>query len=384
MKSAMSEARWKQGVVTVKNRCKGSMLFWFLVIILLCFKTSYSVYAETEPTYEATEDTRGIDALVGTVNVDELNVRTGFGPDYEIVKINGKNTILHEGDRVAVMASGISVDGNTWYEVRWINDGMEYHGYVRGKYVTVSEEKAVPLPTPTVTPEPTRVPTPTKAPEPTKLPTPTTVPVPTQAPKAEGTGVLVSIGRAVGILALVLVLAALCYVLVTRRKREALLAETSEKIDNLKNLQLEKGPEDVSGNPISVMKRKHTPVPADDLKEPQVRKKEGYESEALILARRERAKAVNEEIIEETRFYHPDAGEESDRMKQISDNLKEKEFRKEEIDGLRPGDMVYHEYFGKGVVFDNSDVKVIEIRFGADVRFINKASCVAKKLMKKI
>ena len=56
----------------------------------------------------------------------------------------------------------------------------------------------------------------------------------------------------------------------------------------------------------------------------------------------------------------------------------------EEIENLSPGDLVYHEYFGKGVVFDNSDVKRIEIRFGTDVRFVDKSACVAKKIMRKV
>ena len=56
----------------------------------------------------------------------------------------------------------------------------------------------------------------------------------------------------------------------------------------------------------------------------------------------------------------------------------------EEIDNLNPGDIVYHEYFGKGVVFDNTDVRRIEVRFGTDMRFIDKAGCVSKKLMRKV
>ena len=76
--------------------------------------------------------------------------------------------------------------------------------------------------------------------------------------------------------------------------------------------------------------------------------------------------------------------EEEARLREIAASLKEKEVLKEEIDRLHIGDMVYHEYFGKGIVRDNSDVKVIEISFGQDVRFLNKASCAAKRLLRKL
>jgi len=111
----------------------------------------------------------------------------------------------------------------------------------------------------------------------------------------------------------------------------------------------------------------------------------GYESDAAILARKEHARMMNEEIMEKSRFYDPnEEKKKEDELKQLSESLKEKELLREEIENLSPGDLVYHEYFGKGVVFDNSDVKRIEIRFGTDVRFVDKAACVAKKLMRKV
>ena len=90
---------------------------------------------------------------------------------------------------------------------------------------------------------------------------------------------------------------------------------------------------------------------------------------------------MNEEMIRQMR-----SGEATDdaELREIAESLKEKEVLREEIDRLRIGDMVYHEYFGKGIVRDNSDVKVIEISFGQDVRFLNKASCASKRLLRKL
>ena len=111
----------------------------------------------------------------------------------------------------------------------------------------------------------------------------------------------------------------------------------------------------------------------------------GYESDAAILARKEHARMINEEIMEKSRFYDPnEEKKKEDELKQLSESLKEKELLREEIENLSPGDLVYHEYFGNVVVFDNSDVKRSEIRFGTDVRFVDKSACVAKKLMRKV
>ncbi len=342
-------------------------------------------YAETEPTYESTDLTSQIEAYVGEVyDTESLNVRTGRGTDFDQVKVNGKNVVLEKGDKVAIMQDGLSAGGKVWYEIRWMEDGVEYHGYVSGRYIKKSETRAMPLPTPTPEATPTPEPTPTPEATPTPIATPTPVASPTPIPEPEEDGGF-SIWKGIGIVLLLLVIAAGAYVVLMVKKREAAGAEASDKIDSLKNIQLKKGPEDANGNPINIMKRKQEY--SEDTREtssPRMQSR-GYESDAAMLARKEHARMVNAEIMEKSRFYDPnEEKKKEDELKQLSESLKEKELLKEEIDNLGPGDLVYHEYFGKGVVFDNSDVKRIEIRFGTDVRFIDKAGCVAKKLMRKV
>lgn len=342
-----------------------------------------TAYAVTEPTFEATEATTAAEAYVGEVNTSSLNVRTGIGTSYDILEVNGRQITLHRGDKVAVMSSGNTSSGNLWYEVRWIEDGLEYHGYVRASYVTLSEEIAVPLPTPTptATPTPEATPTPSATPTPLATATPIASPVPTKAPTEAPSG-LTSALKGIGFVFLLLLLAAVVYVIVMKRKKEAVRAETSEKIDSLKNIQLDRNQEDEEENPVSVKPRREE---TREARETSFRPKAMYESEAVMLTRKEHARVVNEEIMERSRFYDPnEERKQQDELKKLSESLKEKELLRDEIDNLIPGELVYHEYFGKGVVFDNSDVKVIEIRFGTDVRFINKASCVAKKLMRKV
>jgi len=364
------------------------MRTWLAIIgVGMCLMTAafpqITAYAETEPTFEGTDVTPETEAYVGVVvDTDDLNVRTGCGTDYDRIMVNGEYVILYKGDKVAVVGTGLSKGGRTWYEVRWMEDGVKYHGYVSGTFLKVTEERANPLPTPT--PEPTATPIPTPTPEPTIAPTqaPTQTPAPTEAPEEEGG---FSILKGIGVVVLLLLVAAGGYVFFMMKKREAAGAETAEKIDSLKNIQLKKGPENENGNPINVMRRRQEV--AEDVKEtsavrPQSRT---YESDAAILARKEHARQLSEEIMEKSRFYDPsEEKKKEDELKQLSESLKEKELLKEEIENLSPGDLVYHEYFGKGVVFDNSDVKRIEIRFGTDVRFVDKAACVAKKLMRKV
>ena len=132
---------------------------------------------------------------------------------------------------------------------------------------------------------------------------------------------------------LLLLIAAVIYVVYMIRKREAAGAETSEKIDSLKNIQLKKGPEDANGNPISIMRRKQDYTEESNETAVVRPKSRGYESDAAILARKEQARMMNEEIMEKSRFYDP--GEEKkkeDELKQLSESLKEKELLREEIE----------------------------------------------------
>ncbi len=344
-----------------------------------------TAWAATEPTYELTEETASAEAVIGVIRAsDGLKVRTGCGTDYDQIIVNGVGLVLDDGDRVAIMSVGESSSGRPWYEVRWVEDGVKYHGYVSGAYVTKTEELAVPLPTPTPEPTPTPTPTPTPEPTPTPVATPTPIATPTSIPEPKEEGGF-SVLKGIGLVVALLLIAAAVYVFIMLKKRESAGEETSEKIDSLKNIQLRKSSSNAESNPINVMKRR------EDMEETErealaVRpKSRGYESDAAILARKEHARMINEEIMEKSRFYDPnEEKKKEDELKQLSESLKEKELLKEEIENLSPGDLVYHEYFGKGVVFDNSDVKRIEIRFGTDVRFVDKSACVAKKLMRKV
>ena len=113
----------------------GVCLLWLAMI------PNRMVYAATEPTYELTEETKEVEAYIGTVvDTSSLNVRTGFGSDFDKVKVNGSTVILSKGDKVAIMSSGKSSGGSTWYEVRWVKNGTEYQNTDRRRKRRIPSE----------------------------------------------------------------------------------------------------------------------------------------------------------------------------------------------------------------------------------------------------
>ena len=62
----------------------------------------------------------------------------------------------------------------------------------------------------------------------------------------------------------------------------------------------------------------------------------------------------------------------------------EKRALRDAIDRLQEHDIVYHVIYGEGEVRDNSDVKLIEVRFNNDIRFLKKDQLVAKRELRVI
>ncbi len=341
--------------------------------LLLTGQTTAS--AATEAVYEYDAERGENNVYRGVVNIDGLNVRSAAGKDNPVVKVNGEGVLLNKQDEVAILDQALS-SGQAWYKVSFRQGETLVTGYVHSSYVDLTVDIITPLPTPTL--PPTLTPTPRPTSTPTPLPpsaTPTVVPQETESGGGAGGGLIAFLAVAVigaGILL------ALWYL---KRRNETVKGnETNEKIDNLKNLSLPNAPLSADGTPIPVMKRREV-IPQEETVS-QRRTPVEKQDEVSVLADRERARLMNEEMI---RQYRDGGNEEEEaRLREIAASLKEKEVLKEEIDRLHIGDMVYHEYFGKGIVRDNSDVKVIEISFGQDVRFLNKASCAAKRLLRKL
>lgn len=329
--------------------------------------------AATEAAFEYDVERGDGNVYLGVVSTAGLNVRTGPGKGNPIAQLNEKDVTLDKKDQVAILDQAIS-SGEVWYKVSFRRDESIVVGYVHSKYVELKTDVITPLATPT--PVPTLTPTPKPAtPTPTAIPA-TPTPVPKQSAEKENDG-----GSIFAIVAVVFIGAGILVALWYLKKRgdEGNGNEAKEKLENLKKTSLPHGPLSADGTPIPVMKRRELPEnnEAEERSYPKER-----QDEATILADKERARLMNEEMIRKSRSG--EAQEEDAKLREIAASLKEKEVLKEEIDRLRIGDMVFHEYFGKGIVRDNSDVKVIEISFGQDVRFLNKASCASKRLLRKL
>ena len=356
---------------TVRKQMK-KVLFAVLCGSLLLAKGTYAS-AATEAVYEYDVERGESNVYRGVVTTYGLNVRSGAGKDNPQVELNGEGVTLDKDDEVAILDQAID-NGQVWYKVSFLKDETILVGYIHSSYVNLTVDVVDPLATPTPVPTATPIPTPTEEPEEVTA---------TPTPAVEGEGEKDGNGGGLVALLVVAVIAVGAFVglwYVKKRNDDMKGNETSEKLDNLKNVPLTNAPLSPDGTPIPVMKRREQPVQEEY--EENRRYPAERQDEASLLADKERARLMNEEMIRQSR--NGETVEEDERLREIAANLKEKEVLKEEIDRLRIGDMVYHEYFGKGIVRDNSDVKVIEISFGQDVRFLNKASCASKRLLRKL
>ena len=347
-------------------------IIWALCIGLLCvtfFNPTQIIFAATEAAFDYVEG-EDFTAYKGIITTEGLNVRSGAGTSNPIVQYDGKNLLLYLNDEVAIVAE-VAEKSEVWYEIRFTKDGTECTGFVHSAYVNKTTEIVTPNATPT--------PVPTSTPTPTPEPTVTTTPAPTSAPansvqveKEEGSG----LNTVLLILFILLLVGMVLLVVFWQIRKRSMLAkssaETSDKIDNLRSAPLRKE------STVPSMRRKDSTKYGNHIEKKEPSQVTGDEIEELI--GRERAKQVNATIIEEARKEDND----SERvLEEAAESKRAKEILKEEIDRMMPGDVVYHKYFGKGVVYDNSDIKVIEVRFGPDIRFLNKISCANKKLLKK-
>ncbi len=289
----------------------------------------------------------------------KVNVRAGAGENNERIEHNNQKVQLQPGTEVLILDE-VMVGDKPWYHIRFQIGSDTLEGYSTSSYINKTKETITPtpLPTPTPTLSPTPSPTPINTPEPT---------VSAVMPKENGENktsttqiIIITIGAAV-------LLVSMCGILLHQKKHpKAEQNELTEAVKKLQNVQItsqeqkksstEKLPEIRPTKKEEKPKNKKTSrVPGVYVKNPSQSIFEDLEPE---LTPQERIDAVSKE------------------------NEEKKAFRKQ-LDELREHDIVQHIYFGRGEVFDNTDIKLIEIRFGNDVRFLNKDALASKKLITK-
>ncbi len=291
-----------------------------------------------------------------------VNVRYGPGDGlYDVITHNGERVTLDPDKEVLIVDDAIyEASGNLWYNIIFQWQGEELDGWATSSYITVVAT-VTPTPTPSPTPEPA---TPTPSPEPTPSPTPTAVPAtPTPMPTIDpSSGDFRFVwGMIAALVVIAIVAIAVIFIKNKMVYSSARSNEMSQKMKRLKNINLAEEKEDILSTTM-ITRRKRPEVRVVDENDED----REYDPELIDSLFGEEFPAAEKVKQEPTR--------ESD----------EKRALRNEINKLKPHDMVLHKYFGKGEVYDNSDVKLLEVRFGSDVRFLNKESLVSKRLLVKL
>ena len=300
--------------------------------------------------------------------ISGVNVRKGAGANKDKVTVNGKGVSLSAGTIVTIIDT-VNVGDKPWYQIKFTYNKKELTGYATSTYIekTGAVITPTPIPTPTSTPTPTLIPEPTIEPESkvTLIPT-STVSDSLDSNRDDKTALYVILGLA-------LVGCGSGLYLTFKKKREKEVAsslEVSEKVARLKDM--------VISTDAPAESKKVKRLSEEEKKKPEVRVSKGdkiiprtdliHEKSDVYYKKKEEPEfefaATSESVMEAT----------------VNESAEKRELRKA-INNLKEHDIVIHKYFGKGEVYDNSDVKLIEIRFGLDARFLNKEQLIQKKLI---
>lgn len=327
---------------SVKSLSISKKLFKYIFVCVICalfcvvgFSTK-DVYAE-----ESENWVHYVGIATGTVNV-----RTGAGEEFDKLTDNHNNPVqLKAQEEVEIIGERVASTGKIWYNISFFRDGIKYIGFSTSSYISKQESRMItPSPTPEPTPTPTPLPSPTPTLAPTQVPTPTQVLIPESngTPNSKDT-IVVTIIVVFSVAIFLLILVVILNLVRAGKKNHPTPA--SRKVDKLKRMNLENND---SGRKVPTIKK------FDD------------------------APPVAEEVRRDV-YYRRTDDLGNDITASSATESDEKKALRAAIDRLQQHDIVYHSIYGEGEVYDNSDVKLLEVRFGSDMRFLKKEQLVAKK-----
>ncbi len=320
---------------------RGVRLALTMLLVFLCMSmfSPINVSAEDEWVHYA-----------GTAKSSGVNVRTGPGTEYDRLFDESKEAVqLVAKLELVVLEDAVDSTGVKWYKISFAKDGKEYEGYVRNDFVNKDSNPITPspIPTPTATPKPT----------PTLVEIATATPPPTRSlfnlnnnDESEGNSAS-TIKKAIIIVVIIAVLFIAGFVFLSiKQKNRRNTVHSSRKVDRIRKYEQEG-----NGNANGGRRR------------PEIRRSE--EDESYVSPARKEV------------YYTNEMNDEEDILASLSKETDTKKALKVAIDRLQEHDIITHVVYGEGEVYDNSDVKLIEVRFGNDVRFLNKESLVNKELI---
>lgn len=340
------------------------------LILGVCFSlsvclTQVPTVLQVNATSEANqEDENSFEYYEGKVT-SSVNVRVGAGTSNKKLTVDGEGVVLSK-DTIVTIIDTENVGKHPWYKIKFTYKDQELIGFSTSSYIIKTGNVITPTPLPEPTKEPTVMPTATVAP--TKVPDSVLSPIPQQEDSEASNSsskaaiIILAIGLVGGSLAL--------YYFTKRSKKDAQNGkQISEKVAKLKDMVI--GSNEEQNRQI---KQEHNH--ADLKKKPEVRVCKGDQ----IIQRTNLMHDSNEVYVKKSAEDEVAITLELDEEEMIYDNADKKALRLA-VEQLKEHDIVIHKFFGKGEVFDNSDVKLIEVRFGSDVRFLNKNQLVNKKLI---
>lgn len=373
------------------NILQSSILCAGLSILLFSADiTAFASIRETSQILLTTTSPNDPDILgiVGKVT-GRVNVRTKAGENSERVIYNGEGVRLQRGEKVLIIGEEM-VGLKAWYQISFERGGEELIGYATSTYI----EKTSTV----ITPEPTTTAEPTATPEPTPTKVPSVTPEPTILNNGtSGNGNGGSGDRMFNYIAVVvasfITLGVIGAAILHRKKDEEEYNEhsLSRKLENLKHIKLDKS----TNSKMNLSK-------ADTSKTNTSKKNTLNDQNKFKNPANNQGKKINTNSVEKRRKQINPVEEFAATKEQIAEPMvsvlyttkqileaknenykdgEEKKALRMRIQKLREHDIVIHKYFGRGEVFDNSDVRLIEVRFGNDVRFLNKDNLAAKKLL---
>jgi len=292
-----------------------------------------------------------------------VNVREGAGVTFDqVTDASGKNIQLSTGDEVEILEERKADDGKIWYHIAFTQKGVEYIGFSTSSYLAKDNDRPI---TPTPTPEPEPVVEPEELEPDLAVDAPVSGNAPEQNPteavttvtdnnletveetEEEGGGFWTVIW--IILLIILIFLGAVIGLAFFRYRKRNVPSSPVRKVDRLK--QMNNNPRDTGRRAPQFRGTTQHPIQSE---EPR---KEVY-------VKRRDPVADN---------YVP-----ADEADIESDNEDRKALR-EKIEHLQEHDLVRHIVYGEGEVHDNSDVKLLEVRFGNDMRFLKKDQLVNKR-----
>ncbi len=291
-----------------------------------------------------------------------VNVREGAGVNFDqVTDASGKNVQLSTGDEVEILEEKKADDGIVWYHIAFTQKGVDYIGFSTSSYVAKDDDRVI-TPVPTPTPEPVEE-TPVDPLENPSIPgdivddskdasETDTAAAENEAENNDEEGGGSILWTVVWVLLLVTVVFFAFFVVLNflRHKKEGQPSSPSRKVERFKQQNMQN--RDAGRRVPQIRPTGARPAPpAEPRREVYVKRKE---------------------LVEDNNFV-PASAEDIEKDNEDRKSLREK------IEQLQEHDLVRHVVYGEGEVYDNSDVKLLEVRFGNDMRFLKKDQLVNKR-----